>query len=184
MRRVILAWTLVMFTAAAATAQSNDFVTIAPEPSSYAWWLRAQFHPFETQVRGIPLRQLRSIWCKASEFRKDLFPPELVDDIGQNEASFSINGDFDGSKVRQTALVGVYETCSGERGSFLLILARPPGGSPAVRLLHEFPGEGFGAVAAGSRATVGVFHCMECDNVTRFKWSKAKKRFLRLPPEF
>jgi hypothetical protein len=184
MRRILLAWALVVFTTAAARAQSNDFVTIAPEPSSYAWWLRAQFHPFETQVRGIPLRQLRSTWCKASEFRKDLFPPELVEDIEQNEASFSIDGDFDGSKARQTALVGVYETCSGERGSFLLILARPLGGSPPVRLLHEFPGEGFGAVAVGARATVGVFHCMECDNVTRFKWSKAKKRFLRLPPEF
>lgn len=183
MKRILLAWSFLMLTMAASTAQSNDFVSIAPEPSMYAWWLRAQFHPFETQVRGIPVRRLRATWCKASEFRKDLFPPELASDL-EDGVSFSVDGDFDGSKIRQTALIGVYETCTGERGSFLLILARPSGGSPVIRFLHEFRGLEFGVVAARPDATVQVFHCMECDHLTRFKWSKSKKRFRQLPPEF
>src|SRR5262249_39155586 len=139
MKRILLAWPFLMALTAAALAQSNSFVTVAPEPASYAWWLRAQFHPFETQVRAIPVGRLRATWCKASEFRKDLFPPELASDIGTNRVSFSVDGDFDGSHVGQAALIGVYETCRGARGSFLLVLARPPGKPPVIRFLHEFP---------------------------------------------
>jgi len=51
---------------AAAQAQSNSFVTIASEPSYYAWWLRAQFQPFETQVRGVPVGRLHPPRCVCS----------------------------------------------------------------------------------------------------------------------
>jgi hypothetical protein len=50
----------------AAGAQSNDFVTIAPQPSHHAWWLRAEFHPADVTVRGIPVGTLRDTWCKAT----------------------------------------------------------------------------------------------------------------------
>lgn len=86
---------------------------MAPQPSSYAWWVDAQFHPFETRVRGIPVNNIRASWCKATEFRKDLFPTDLAADLDGNQASFSIDGYFDGSKIPQTALIGVYETCRG-----------------------------------------------------------------------
>jgi len=180
-RILLLAATFVSVLAAAASAASNDFVTVKPEPSSYAWWLRADFHPFETQVRGIPVKQIRATWCKASEFRKALFPPELAADVEQTGGlSFSVERSFDGSKIPQTALIGVYEGCNGQRGSFLLILARPPGAPATVRFLHEFPDIAFGILAVTTDATIHVFHCMECDNLTRFKWSRAKKRFIRL----
>jgi len=185
MRRILLAWSILMLATTAGQAQSNDFVTIAPEPIVYAWWLRAQFHPFETQVRGIPIGRIRATWCKASEFRKALFPPELARDIETNRVSFSVDGDFDGSKMQQTALIGAYQTCRGEHGSFLLILARSPGKPPVVRFVQEFRELQFGVVVTAPDSTIQVFHCMECDHVTRFKWDRSKRRFVRftLPDE-
>jgi hypothetical protein len=182
MERILLAWSFLAILAAAAAAQSNGFVTIAPEPAYYAWWLRAEFHPFETQVRGIPIDRIRTTWCKASEFRKDLFPLELAADIETNHASFSADADFDGSNVRQTALIGVYETCGGERGSFLLVLAFSPAKPPVIRFVHEFPGLQFGIVHVAADATIEMSHCMECDHITRFGWNRASKRFVRLKP--
>ena len=178
MKRILLVSSLVLLSAAAGRTQSNDFVTIAPEPAGYAWWLRAEFHPFETQVRGIPVGQLRATWCKATEFRKDLFPPESLPDIEESGASFTIDGFFDGSKTRQTALIGVYETCGGERGSFLLVLARPSEQPPVVRFLHEMPGPQFGMLKALRDSTIVIFHCLSCDNVSGYRWDKSKKRFV------
>ena len=180
-KRVLQACLFFLFlSSAAGHAQSNHFVTVAPEPSYYAWWLRAQFHPFETQVRGIPLGEIHANWCKATEFREDLFPPDFAPDFAQNDASFSVDGNFDGSKTRQTALIGVYETCSGERGSFLMVIARPQGKSAAIRFLHEMPAVQFGILKALPDSTIQVFHCMDCDNVTAFRWNRSKKRFLRV----
>ena len=187
MKRILLTLSLCFVVAAAGTAvadsdttQSNSFVTIAPQPSGYAWWLRAQFRPFETQVRGIPIARISATWCKATEFRKGLFPPEAAADIESGHGSFGIDGHFDGSKLRQTALIGVYETCSGQRGSFLLVLADPPGRPPEIRFLHEFPGTEFGVLMVTPDSTIQVYHCMECDNFTGFRWDKSQKRFVRL----
>ena len=179
MKRLILAVSCLTTTLVAGNAQTNDFVSIASEPSNYAWWLRAQFRPFELQVRGVPVREIRDTWCKATEFRKSLFPPGPASDLEQNDASFSIDGLFDGSKVRQTALVGVYETCKGQRGSFLLILEKPQGKSPIIRFVQEMPGVQFGTLRTSPDATIQVFHCMECDHATSFKWSKSKRRFVQ-----
>jgi hypothetical protein len=187
MKRILLTLLLSVLTAAAGTAeanvdttQSNGFVAIAPQPTGHAWWLRAHFRPFETQVRGIPIAKISASWCKATEFRKDLFPPDAAVDINSSYGSFSIDGHFDGTTLRQTALIGVYETCSGRRGSFLLVLAHPQGKPPEIRFLHAFPGTQFGVLAVLPDATIQVFHCMECDNVTQFRWDKSTKRFVRL----
>lgn len=180
MKRILLLWSFLILATTTCQAQSNSFVTIAPQPSYYAWWLRAQFRPFEVQVRGIPIAEISATWCKATEFRKDLFPPEAAADIEPGHGSFSIDGHFDGSKLRQTALIGVYETCSGQRGSFLLVLAHPQSKLPEIRFRHEFPGAEFGVLMVLPDATIQVFHCMECDNFTGFRWDKSMKRFLRL----
>ena len=183
MMRILLTGLFSILAATVGAAQSNDFVTVAPEPTHYAWWLRAEFHPFETQVRGVPVSRIRATWCKASEFRKELFPPDLARDFEHNAGlAFSIDGHFDGSKVDQTALIGVYETCSGQRGSFLLVLARRPGKPPEIRFLHEIPELEFGILAVLPDSTIEVFHCMECDHVTSFKWDRSRRRFVRLKP--
>jgi hypothetical protein len=165
-------------------AQRNDFLTTAPEPTAYAWWLRTEFHPFELQVRGIPIGNIRPTWCKATEFRKDLFPPELASDLDSGDGlSFAVDGFFDESKIKQTALTGVYELCSGERGTFLLILAWPQNGPPIVRYVRELPREHqFAMLNVLPDFTIVVFYCVDCDHIDRFKWDKRKKAFVLLPP--
>jgi hypothetical protein len=181
MKAILSALLLVSLCTTLSNAQSDDFVKLAPEPSSYAWWLRAEFHPFDVAVRGIPVGKLRATWCKATEFRKELFPPDLATDLDQSDGlSFAADGFFDGSKVKQTALVGAYEACDGKRGSFLLVLAWPRDNAPVVRFVHEMSIPF--AMLEVTNSTVVVFHCMECDHVTKFKWDKSKGRFAQLRP--
>jgi hypothetical protein len=155
---------------------AQDFVTVDPEPANYAWWLRARFHPFETEVRGIPVPKIRKNWCKASEFRRELFPPDLDFDDG---LFFAIDGFFDGSKVKQTALVGAYERCDGATGSFLLILGWQSQGMPTIRFVNEMPTEHqFGILRAERGPAIMIWHCMSCDNGSQLKWNRSKRRFV------
>lgn len=180
----LVAWLVQIVTPMAGNAQQTEFVKITPEPRSYAWWLRAEFHPFETAVRGIPISAIQKSWCKASEFRNELFPPEARSSLKSSGGlRFAVDGSFDGSKTRQTALIGAYETCAGQRGSFLLVLARRPHKPPTLRYVHEMPAEPFGMVAALPDGTIQVFPCMECDHTTKFRWDKAKARFVQMPPD-
>src|SRR5215475_6743516 len=102
-------------------------MTIEGNLKEAAWWVIADFHPFTTEVRGLPVSQIRKSWCKATEFRKDLIPRELlfeggVDAMEASKLSFAIEGHFDGTAAKQVALVGVYEECSGQKGRFILVL--------------------------------------------------------------
>jgi hypothetical protein len=181
--KLALLTSLVQWVGATVGHAQSDFVKIAPEPKSYTWWLRVEFRPFETEVRGIPVGAIRKSWCKATEFRKDLFPAEERPDLEHSDGLvFSMDGSFDGSKTRQTALVGVYETCAGARGSFLLVLAHPPGMPTKIMYLYEMPDEQFGMLGALPDKTIQVFHCLECDLATQFRWDKSRRRFVQLPP--
>jgi len=119
-------------------AIAQDFVTVDPKPQGHAWWLRVRFHPTGTEVRGIPVHDIAANWCRATEFRRDQFPRELDFSDG---AAFAIDGFFDDSGIKETAVTGAYETCGGKTGSFLMIV-RPQGeGRPEVRLLDTHTGE-------------------------------------------
>jgi hypothetical protein len=180
MMRTIFLAILLIFIPKLACAQQNSFLTTAPQPDYYAWWLRTEYHPFGTDVRGIPVAKIRSGWCKANEFRRDLFPSDFAPYLDSSMLSFVV----DGSKTPQTALTGVYETCKGKRGAFFLVVARPGGKPPAVRFIVEMEGEReFAMVDAVDASTVAVFHCMECDHVSKFKWNRKKRSFMLLSPD-
>jgi hypothetical protein len=173
----------------AADAQQS-FVTVAPEPKHYDWWLRAEFHPFHKEVRGIPVGKIHKGWCKATEFTKDLFPSEVIfeggrDVMADSRLSFAVEGSFDGSKVRQTAIVGVYESCAGGKGNFLLILDQSRSGPQAIRFIQA--GEStpsFVALAVLPDASILVVNCMGCDEAAaRLQWDKSKRRFVWLQPK-
>ncbi len=179
-RALGLATIAVAVAAMAGHARAGDappgFVTLDPEPAGYAWWLRARFHPFETAVRGVPVQVISKTWCKASEFRRDLFPKDLDFDPG---LSFSLDGHFDGSKNRQTALVGAYETCDGATGSFVLILEWHPQGPPAVGFLDERKTDHqFQILRAGRGGSIMAWSCMSCDSGGQLKWNRSKRRFV------
>ena len=91
---------IALMTAQAAAQQA--FVTLNGDLKKEAWWVIAEFHPFTTEVRGIPANQIRKSWCKATEFRKDLIPKELLFENGADvmkgaDMSFAIEGRFDGA---------------------------------------------------------------------------------------
>jgi hypothetical protein len=161
----------------------QEFLTLEPSEKAFdAWWLRAEFHPFETQVRGIPIQRIRSKWCRATEFRRDLFPPDLEFD---DDLFFAVDGFFDGSKMKQTALVGVYESCAGVKGSFLLILGWPRQGRPTIRFIEEFRSERqFAILRAQPDSSIIVWNCMSCDNASQLKWDRSKRRFVWVPSDF
>ena len=163
-------------------AQDKPFLVTSPTPEGYAWWLRTEYHPFGADIRGIPAAKIRRGWCKVNELRRDMFPAEDVAYFGDDQSPFAVDGFFDGSKTRQTALVGVYEACKGERGAFLLIAAWPEGMPPRVRHLVELPGNTqFAVVGASGDGTITLQHCLECDHVSQYKWDKSRKRFKLLP---
>jgi hypothetical protein len=77
-------------------------------------------------------------WCKATEFRKDLFTLGTESDLEHSGGLlFAVDAFFDGSKTRQTALVGAYEACAGKNGSFFMVLAWPWGTAPVIRFVRE-----------------------------------------------
>jgi hypothetical protein len=181
--RLLLAFFVLLALPASGNAQDKPFVVTSPTPEGYAWWLRTEYRPFGTDIRGIPADKLRRGWCKVNELRRDMFPAELAAYFDDNQSPFTVDGFFDGTKTRQTALVGVYEACKGDRGMFLLIVAWPDRKPPVIRHLVEMPGaKQFAVVSASKDGTITLMHCLECDHTSKYKWNKSKRRFGLLPP--
>jgi hypothetical protein len=165
----------------------QPFMTIEGDLKTSAWWVIADFHPFTTEVRGIPVKQIRKSWCKATEFRKDLFPKELLSDGGGDameagRMSFAIEGHFDGSAANQVALVGVYQECSGQKGRFILILDQPASGKARIRFVSATPTDRqFGALEKEKDNSIVAWVCMDCDGFSVLKWDRTKRKFDWLP---
>jgi hypothetical protein len=165
----------------ATAALAQNFVTVNPESHGLAWWLRADFHALHREVRGIPVADLHRDWCKATEFTGEQFPLELLvehgtDLLAQAGLSFSVEGPFDGSGKKQVTLVGVYETCRGQKGRFFLILDAD---TRKVRYLDAQAGkQRFSAIAAQGASTIVIMHCLECDVSSTVRWDRTRKRFV------
>ena len=178
MTRLLLALLAVVW---ATAGQAQSLVTLRPQPENYAWWLRADFHALHREVRGIPVAQIRADWCKATEFKRELFPKELlvengVDVLAPAKLSFSLEGSFDGSGARQVALVGTYETCGGKAGRFFLIL---DAATSKVHFLDaDIAKDRFAAIAPAGRSGIVIMYCLECDIGSTVRWDRARKRFV------
>jgi hypothetical protein len=183
-RKILLALLFVLATGGHVhAAEAQDFVSVdALFKETHPWWMRARFHPFETQVRGIQVQAIRKTWCRASEFRRELFPPELQDDL--RSRTFAIDGFFDGSKSRLTALVGVYETCEGYGGTFVLILGLSrqdalKHGAPTVRFVSERPtAYPFAVIKTLPDSSIVLDDCRFCDDGNSLKWDRSRRRFI------
>jgi hypothetical protein len=191
-----LCCTLALITAHPSLAQAPPaqapFVTVEGDLKSTAWWVLAEFHPFTTEVRGIPVGQIRKNWCKATEFHKDLIPRELIfaygtDAMEAGHLFFAVEGSFDGSPTRQVALTGVYQECTGRKGSFVLILDLPiDTRKPRIRFIatsetnHQFL-----ALQKGKDNLIVAWTCMECDARSLLQWDRKKRKFgwLREPAD-
>jgi hypothetical protein len=176
----IVAALVVFLWAAAMPASAQNLVTIMPGPKTTAWWMRADFHARDSAIRGIPVKAIRADWCKASEFTREKFPPNTLIENGTDlmkevDLSFSLEGAFDGTGLKQTALVGTYETCKGEKGYFFLIF---DSATRKIRFLDAHPAKDrFSAIGTDGRKIV-IMYCFECDISSTVRWDKAKKRFV------
>jgi len=181
--RWIIALCSCLFLLIAPARAEPAFVTIEGDLKSIAWWVLADFHPSTSEVRGIPAREIRKSWCKATEFRKDLIPRELLFEGGTDamtaaDMSFAIEGRFDGTATTQVAMVGVFEECSGQKGRFILILDHQAKGKPRIRFLSALRTDRqFGALQRGDDNSIVAWTCMECDNYSVLKWDRKKRRF-------
>ncbi len=170
-----------------ATHAEQPFVTVDGDTKDVSRWELADFHPFTTEVRGLPVGQIRKDWCKATEFRKDLIPKEFLFEYGADamdagKLSFAIEGNFDGTKTRQVALVGVYQECSGQKGRFLLILDLVANGQPKIRFVNAVPAaHQFTALRLQPNNVIAAWTCMNCDLVSRLKWDRKRRNFTWLP---
>jgi hypothetical protein len=174
-----------VFAVVAARAE-QPFMTLDKKMGDVAWWVAAEFHPFATEVRGIPANKIRKSWCKATELRKDLLPREVVLEPNGKDAmegfSFALEGSFDGSAVKEVALVGVYEDCAGGTGHFFMILEPSAAGQPKVRFLSAAQdAHPFSALSMDKDKTIYVWACMECDNVAKLRWDRKRRKFVWLP---
>jgi hypothetical protein len=175
MKRIVLA---TLLTALATVAPAQDFATT--RPGKEAWWLRTSFNPIHTEVRGIPVAKIRKDWCKATEFSFDNIPRRLLDEddaekmMKQHGMSFSTVGNFDRSKTGQTALVGVYQTCAGQKGSFLLVLDQ---GTKRIRFVDATPSKTQFAALTGDKKDIVIMYCLECDVGGVLRWNARKKAF-------
>ena len=157
-------------------AEHPAFVSVAPEPTNYAWWLRAEYNPFSKAVRGIPIRLLSKEWCYANEFRPELFPVEYMQDISAS-LSFAVEGRFNQRK-KLTALVGAYETCAHEKGLFLLILEQRKS-IKVVRFLEQFAFQkSLAALQLTKRDTLKLWWCSACDNSQELEWDTKQRKFV------
>jgi|EndMetStandDraft_2_1072991.scaffolds.fasta_scaffold166516_2 hypothetical protein len=175
MKRLTLA---AAFTLLATATQAQSFATV--KPGTEAWWLRTSFNPMHTEVRGIPVAQIRKGWCKATEYTLDLMPKKEMAEEGSDKMmqevglSFAVVGNFDRSKTKQIALVGVYQTCGGQKGSFLLVIDE---GTNKVRFVDAQPSETQFAAIGADKGAITVMYCLECDNGATLRWNAAKKAF-------
>lgn len=176
---------IALMTAQAAAQQA--FVTLNGDLKKEAWWVIADFHPFTTEVRGIPANQIRKNWCKATEFRDDLIPRDLLFENGADAMkgagmSFAIEGRFDGATTKQIAVVGVFQECAGPKGRFMLVLDLPDGEKPKVRFVDAVrTNRQFGALAKAKDGRLVLWECMECDGYSVLKWDRKKNRFGWVP---
>jgi hypothetical protein len=175
MKRIALAAVFALM-ATAALAQS----AATTQPGKEAWWLRTSFNPIHTEVRGIPVAKIRKGWCKATEYSFDYIPRKLLDEddaektMKQYGFSFAVEGNFDRSKTKQIAVVGVYQTCGGQKGSFLLVIDKD---TQKVRFVDATPSDAQFAVLSADKRDIVIGYCLECGVGGVLRWNAKKKAF-------
>lgn len=156
-------------------------LSVRPEPAPDPWWQRATIDARATVVRGLPIARFEPAWCAAEAFTREFFGEELLGPAGGNPLdglAFSLEASFDGSGKLQTAFVGAYRRCDGERGLFVAIIDRP-GARTRLRFLVEVPdpGTAFAALAQEPDGTLAVWWCGACNNGHRIAFSRDTQGF-------
>ena len=187
--RVIVLALLATFVVPASWAQTSatplPVLAIRLEPARDPWWQRATINPRATAVRGMPVKRFEPAWCAAEAFTRDFFGADLLGPASGSPLeglAFALEGSFDGSGKLQSAFVGAYRRCDGERGLFVAItdsLARRAGERSRMRFLVEVPepGTAFAALALEPDGTLAVWWCGGCDKGHRIAYNRESGGF-------
>lgn len=156
-------------------------VSVRAEPAREPWWQRATLTPQASVVRGLPVKRLEAAWCAAEAFTRELFGEELLGPAGGNPLdglAFALDGTFDGSGKLQTAFVGAYRRCDGERGLFVAII-EASAQRTRMRFLVEVPdpGTAFAALSLAPDGALAVWWCPACDNGHRIVFNRETRGF-------
>jgi hypothetical protein len=167
-------------------AVAPPVLSVRTEPARDPWWQRATLAPRAAVVRGMPIKRLEPSWCAAEAFTRELFGEELLGPTGGDPLdglAFSLEAPLDGSGKLQTAFVGAYRRCDGERGLFVAITDRN-GERPRMRFLVEVPdpGTAFAALALEPDGTLAVWWCGGCDNGHRIAFNRETRGFFVAGP--
>jgi hypothetical protein len=165
-------------------------VDVRPGPDHQAWWMRTDIAPFATRVRGIPAQQLDRAWCRASALSEAAFPDSvrhgtqgLDAHFARGRRGFSAEGSFGGRPLE--VVLGIFESCRGESGNFLLVLEadRPVSASDAVLQVEQISSRPvlMHMAVDPARGEIFVSSCFQCDEVGRWRWHSASGRFIRQP---
>ena len=166
------------------TAQTSGAappLVVRPEPLRDAWWQRATLNPRSLAVHGMPIKRLEPAWCAADALTRELYGEELLGPTGGSPVdglAFELEASLDGSGKPQTAFVGAYRRCDGERGLFLVIIDRP-GERPRMRFLVEVPdpGSAIAALSLEPDGSLAVWWCGACDSGNRIAYNRATRSF-------
>lgn len=174
---LVLAWTLTLIAPSLAGA-AEPVLSVRAEPANDPWWQRASWNPRATSVYGMSVKRLQPEWCAAEAFTRDLIGEERLGPAAPGGPVFSIEGSFDGSGKRQTAFVGAYRRCDGERGLFVAIIDRL-GERPRLRFLVEVPDPGTALALLGLEpdGALAVWWCDGCGNGHRIAYNRESRGF-------
>ncbi|HKW50619.1 MAG TPA: hypothetical protein VJQ53_02705 [Candidatus Eisenbacteria bacterium] len=158
--------------------------SIAEENSD--WLATERFKPTEEKVLSIPVKELDKTWARATLLTKDKLSPEAIRYLSDKQNYlFVVDADLNQDGKRDRAVVGVYESVSGEKGEFLLVATEKGLGTWKKAFLEKVPGEpGFTALCY-SEGIVGWQNCFECDgSLGDVLWSEGKYSLVVTPVEY
>src|SRR5258708_846352 len=93
-------------------------------------------------ISGVPIRNVAEDWCRANQFKKELFPSGLLDESLEDSldgtgTSFAVSLSPGNSPPLEASL-GIYETCQGKRGTFLIIVDESRGAARRPVFLEQW----------------------------------------------
>ena len=169
--------------AACHAAGPAAIVSVRDAPASDAWWLRATLNPRSVVVRGLPVKRIAPPWCAADELSRETLGEGLLGMAGGTPLAdgqvFALSAALDGSGRMQTALVGAYRRCDGERGLFVMIV-EPVRERPRMRFLVELPepGTALAALSLAADGTLVAWWCnTACDQGSRILYNRETREF-------